>query len=67
MKNMRDELSLKPKQALFILLFSWIVTFLAYYFPWDSMSRSVFEIYNIIGVPSAVLLGYLKTIKRQKL
>lgn len=64
---MREVLSLKPIQALFILLFSWIITFLGYYFPVESMHETIFEIYSIIGVPSALLFTVLlKSLKSTK-
>lgn len=46
-------------QALFVLVVSWLYTFLTYYIPFELNGYSLCEIYSFQGIPFGLVLGVI--------
>ncbi len=53
----KKEFHLNLYQALFILIVSWLYTFLTYYIPFEMNRYSLCEIYSFQGIPFGLILG----------
>lgn len=55
----KKEFHLSLYQVLFVLVMSWLYTFLTYYMPFEISGNSLCEIYSFQGIPFALILGLI--------